>query len=381
MLQQFVDIRFQRKTLEMIKLANSIIDELAQGGYTLTLRQLYYQLVARDVIRNKQSEYKRLGQILSDARMGGLVDWEAIEDRTRSLRGINHRETPADIIADAASAFRLDKWRNQSHRVEVWVEKDALVGVLQKACEPLDVDYFSCRGNTSSSALYNAHERFVRYFEAGQQAVIVHLGDHDPTGIDMTRDIIDRLTIMVTETTGHEVTVERIALNMDQVRQYNPPPNPAKESDSRYKAYVKRFGKSCWELDALNPKVIDDLITQTVLKYRDQEAWDKDVAQETEHRDLLAGASKEWDRVADFVAAPGSFLEIQNIPEVLTGDVKSLKKQMAEGIASDGSNMDRIITLFDDGHAIEIPAGEFVRCLKPQRKKKTTSIKSKKPKS
>lgn len=187
--EKFSDQNFHPKTLGLIHLANEIIERLAAQGYSLTLRQLFYQMVSRDVIPNKQSEYKRLGEALNHARLGGLIDWDAIEDRTRNIRGVNHFVDPTQVLRAAADSFRLDKWANQPNRLEVWVEKDALVQVLEKACTPLDVDFFSCRGYTSSSEVYGASKRLLRYLEDGQTPVIIHLGDHDPSGIDMTRDI------------------------------------------------------------------------------------------------------------------------------------------------------------------------------------------------
>lgn len=103
--------------------------------------------------------------------------------------------------------------------------------------------------------MHSAAKRFEGYVYQGISPVIIHLGDHDPSGIDMTRDIIDRMDIFEAG-----VGVERIALNMDQIELYNPPKNPAKLSDTRAKGYIEKFGSSSYELDALEPRVIRDLI-------------------------------------------------------------------------------------------------------------------------
>jgi hypothetical protein len=295
--EQFKEFRFKADTMVLIERAISIIEELQAEGYTLTLRQLYYQCVARDIIPNKQTEYKRLGSILNDARLAGLIDWDAIEDRTRNLESVSHWTTPADIIQSAAESFRLDKWDNQKHRVEVWVEKDALVGVLEKACRPLDVAWFSCRGYTSQSELYGAGKRLARYARNRQQPVVIHLGDHDPSGIDMTRDITDRLSLFA----GRPVKVERIALNMAQIEEFNPPPNPAKITDSRFSGYEEIHGSESWELDALNPSYIDNLISETVSKYRDDAKWEESKAEEEKHRENLALTSENWEKVERFI--------------------------------------------------------------------------------
>jgi hypothetical protein len=294
MKEAFRNFNFSAPKLELIEIANKIIAELQGAGYMLTLRQLYYQLVSRGLMANKQTEYKRLGDILNDARLAGLTDWSAMEDRTRNLESVNHWDDPSQIIHAVAEQFRIDKWHNQPNRVEVWVEKDALVGVLEKACRELDVAWFSCRGYTSASELYVAGKRLARYKRGGQNPIIIHLGDHDPSGIDMTRDIEAR----VSELGRTPVEVRRIALNMDQIEQYSPPPNPAKTTDCRYERYAAEHGDESWELDALNPAVIDALITATVEGLRDEDLWQEAIEEEERHRETLALASDNWDALA-----------------------------------------------------------------------------------
>lgn len=288
---------FRAPTLALIQTANSIIAEYTRQGYDLTLRQLYYQLVARDIIENSQRSYKRVGSILNDARMAGLVDWTAIVDRTRNLAGVSHWSTPADIIDSAAASFRIDKWSDQPYRVEVWVEKEALAGVVGRVARRLDVDYMSCRGYMSQSEMWEAGQRLRRRLRSSQNVRILHLGDHDPSGIDMTRDIIDRLSLF----TGTSVQVDRLALNYDQIEQYNPPPNFAKESDSRYAEYQELYGDDSWELDALEPSVLAELITEAVKGYRDEDLYARRVAEEEEGRAHLKKTAENWPEIAEFV--------------------------------------------------------------------------------
>ncbi len=234
---QYVERSFSGSSVVIIERASFIIEEYKKGGYDLTLRQLYYQFVSRDWLPNKDSEYKRLGGIINDARLAGLIDWESITDRTRNLRSNSHWESPRDIIRSAAAGFAVDKWKGQPYRPECWIEKDALVGILEQACDPLDVAYFSCRGYTSASEVWGAAQRMIRHSRNGQKPVVIHLGDHDPSGIDMSRDIQDRLALF-----GADVIFKRIALNMDQIEEYTPPPNPAKVTDSRFEEYQKVHG-------------------------------------------------------------------------------------------------------------------------------------------
>ena len=300
MREVFVPKDFRKDSYAVIVAANKIIDEYREQGYRLTLRQLYYQFVARDLIANTMRSYKRLGSIINDARLAGLVDWSAIEDRTRNLESNPHWHDPESIIASAAHSYRIDKWDNQKFRVEVWIEKEALAGVIAGICRELDVDHFACRGYVSQSEQWAAGKRFARYVNDGQLPVVLHLGDHDPSGIDMTRDNDDRLAMFAR---SRDVEVRRLALNMDQVDQYNPPPNPAKLSDSRIHQYAARFGTESWELDALEPSVISDLIRGAVDEYRDMALWDETVEREQRERDTLFAVKDRWSEVAEFLEA------------------------------------------------------------------------------
>jgi hypothetical protein len=292
----YIDKTFAPKSLAIIDTANQICRDYLRQGYDLTLRQLYYQFVARGYLPNKDSEYKRLGSIINDARLAGMLDWSYITDRTRFLRSLSHWDAPASILDGAASQYRTDRWDSQLNYVEVWIEKDALVGVISTACDALDVPYFSCRGYTSQSELWGAGQRLIRHQDAGQNPIIIHLGDHDPSGIDMTRDITDRLTLF-----GAKATVRRIALNMDQVRQFRPPPNPAKLTDSRSTDYIERFGGQSWELDALDPTTLDRLIQDTIREYRDEALWERDTEAMQSGRDQLTEIARRFTDVTGYL--------------------------------------------------------------------------------
>lgn len=294
--------RFNKGSLQMIANANAIIEEYRAQGFVLTLRQLYYQFVSRDLLANKQTEYHRLGGVINDARMAGLVDWEAIEDRTRNVRHQPGWNGPEDILEAVAQQYKKRKTEDQPYHIEVWIEKDALTGVIEPICRELEVDYFACRGYSSQSEQWRAGQRFVRKFkDLDQRTVVLHLGDHDPSGIDMTRDNLDRLNVFVQRHASTEVIVERLALNMDQVEQYDPPPNPAKLSDSRATGYIELYGESSWELDALNPPVIAALIREAVGRYRDQRKWDRHVREEKKQRMALERLTQQWDDVLEFL--------------------------------------------------------------------------------
>jgi len=279
--------RFSAKSAVVIRSANQIIAEYAAQGFTLSLRQIYYQHVARGLLPNAQKEYKRLGDIISDARMAGLIDWEAIVDRTRHVRQNSHWSGPSEIVRSAAKQFQIDKWEGQPEYCEVYVEKDALIGVIEPVCSALDVPCLSCRGYASQSEVWSASQRLLEHVKAGQKVTVFHLSDHDPSGIDMSRDLqarFDTFADWMGDDEQKRITVQRIALTMQQVRQYNPPPNPAKETDSRITGYRSKFGSKSWELDALDPKTLTALINKHVKGVRDQKLWNAKVFIENEHK-------------------------------------------------------------------------------------------------
>lgn len=293
----FIPRQFSANSQAIIEQANSIIAEYLTQGFTLTLRQLYYQFVARDLIANKQSEYKRLGSIINDARLAGLIDWHAIEDRTRNVRTHPSWESPADIIASCAQGYAIDLWEHQKYRPEVWIEKDALTGIIEPVCRQYQVPYFACRGYSSQSEQYRAGKRFLQHADNGQTPIVFHLGDHDPSGIDMTRDNESRLSLF----SESDLQVKRLALNIDQVRQYNPPPNPAKETDSRSGSYVAEFGRQSWELDALDPVLIHQLIERELRAIIVLAAWEESVAKQRKERAQLKKVQERWGEVEGFL--------------------------------------------------------------------------------
>lgn len=327
----YVSRKFKPETQSIIDQANTICAEYAAAGLSLTLRQLYYQFVARDLLANNQKSYDRLKSIVSDARLAGELDWDYIVDRTRNLTKDPVWSSPQALLDDAAKQYLTDLWAPQKRRVEVWIEKDAAVGVIERVCTLNHVPYFSCRGYTSSSEMWSAACRIGEYLRNGEQTTILHIGDHDPSGLDMTRDIADRLRLFIhTDWTnefrlqrglnrgqiradmrdrmraaGGNITdselpfvVKRIALTYDQILEYAPPPNFAKQTDARFMAYMAATGlDESWELDALDPFVMEALIQDEVDAIRIDEVYAKaEHAQEVD-RQVLTAVSANWEQI------------------------------------------------------------------------------------
>lgn len=262
-------LRLNKANKEMLETVNGILEEYAEDGYVLTLRQLYYQLVSKDIIPNNDKEYGKLGNILKKGRMAGIVDWDAIEDRVRRPQLPWWCDGIIDAQQTIINQYRLDRMRSQSSTIEVWVEKDALSNVLYRVTSKYHIRLMVNRGYSSVSAMYEAYKRLY----SGD--TILYFGDHDPSGLDMIRDVRERM-----QDFGLEINVVPVALTMEQVRKFSPPPNPAKITDSRAAWYIQQWGQSSWELDALPPKELNRLCEDEILKLIDLELYEEQLVQE-----------------------------------------------------------------------------------------------------
>jgi len=275
-------LHLSKSNFEQLKIINEIIEEYAQEGYKLTLRQLYYQLVSRDIIPNRVQEYAKLSRLLVNGRMTGAVDWEAIEDRIRVpflpywFAGVE------DAISDTIEHYRLNRQDGQDVYLELWVEKDALSGVLRRVTSYYHINLMVNRGYSSCTAMHDAYERFKQQEDGGIDTVVLYLGDHDPSGLDMIRDVRERLGEF-----GVSPEVRHVGLTMQQIKEYNPPPNPAKITDPRTKCYIAEHGDTSWEVDALNPKVLHQLVKENVEDLIDMDLFNEMIEQERKDKKEL----------------------------------------------------------------------------------------------
>lgn len=307
--QKYIERRFNEEKRTLIEICERILNEYIQAGYRITVRTLYYQLVARDIIPNQERSYKNLTNLVNDARMAGLLDWDVIEDRGRRPVVRSRWESGASIIEACAQSYHMDMWSNQYQRVYVVVEKDALAGVLEDTCHQFDVPLLAAKGYPSVSAVRDlVHKQIMPFMFNGwrsranpgrildpedrQTIVFLHMGDHDPSGIDMSRDLEERLRIF-----GENVYLlkfKRIALNMDQIEELNPPPNPAKVTDSRFDQYQQEHGDESWELDALPPDYLNRLLREQIGKFIDKSMWSERMREIAEVKSRLSDLAAEF---------------------------------------------------------------------------------------
>ena len=306
MLEKFSDSKLSEDTKLAISVCNQIINEYREQKLVLSLRQLYYQHVSHNlfpadrlwrwdyakkkwlkdpnVTPNAEPNYDWLGTIVTAGRMAGLIDWDIIEDRGRKPLITKTWESAKHAVKDCSEWFHLDRWADQSNYVWVMVEKAALEGILIPICQKWQVPFQSQRGYGSASSMYSAGKRMQEHYAIkSKQVHVLYLGDLDPSGTDMTRDVEERLRLF----SQSPIFVHRIALNPDQVRQYSPPPNPAKKTDSRYNRFVEEHGEESYELDALAPDVISTMIENSIKAFLDMEKWNKIVNWEHSLRERI----------------------------------------------------------------------------------------------
>ena len=263
----------------MLDEAIKIIEKYERGEYYITVRQVFYQMVTLDLIDNNKKEYDRIVEILVDGRMLGEINWNTIVDRARRRVMPGQFSSMKRFVGAVKDSFRKPRWEDQVHYIEVMVEKEALAGILEPIAEEYHVSLIANKGYSSASAMHEAAMRIKGKMDEGKICHVLYLGDHDPSGVDMGRDIRDRLTEFECK-----VEVERIALTMEQIMEYSLPPNIVKKTDSRSAEYVKKYGNKSWELDALNPEILTNLLESGILAYLDVGKYRKMEEQEDAER-------------------------------------------------------------------------------------------------
>jgi hypothetical protein len=296
--QKFINHNFHAPSLKMIAQANEIIERYMTAGYTITLRQLHYQFVQRKHYTNTYNNYQKLIDIVDKGRRAGLIDWDAIEDRTRNLMSIPNYDSPQQFLNTVMRQYAEPLWFDQDVYCEVWVEKDALIGVVERPCNKMRVGYMACRGYMSSSEQYAAGQRFMQKYDEGKRCIIFYLGDHDPSGIDMARNNSKKNELFG----DGSAEVIRLGLNMDQIEELDLAPDYAKEKDSRIEGYRAEFGTDySWELDALEPEYIDNLITTAIEGVCDMEKFNAALVIETTNKTRLKSVTDSFYDVARFL--------------------------------------------------------------------------------
>lgn len=265
---------------------------MADYTMPLTLRQIYYRLVAGGLVSNTRSNYTQLSSQLVTARERGDVSDTRIVDRSRSVSDVSFGSPERFIqtcIFNMSQRYVRRFWDTQPYYVEVWVEKDALSQVIADAVFDFNAIVAPSRGYSSYTYLMQAAQRIAQYGDE-KTAIILHLADLDPSGVDMSRDLEARLK----KYCRSDIQVIRVALTYEQVTQFNLIPNPVKFADKRSSGYVTQFGDKCWELDAIEPSQLVQICRGAVGQYvTDRAAWEDVKAKDKEDRAALTSQLRQ----------------------------------------------------------------------------------------
>lgn len=299
--EQFRKVRFTPDKQTLLNKIIEIVREYQAQSIRMTLRQLYYQLVSRDIIPNTVKEYGKISDLLTNARYAGLIDWNSIEDRGRVPKFPAQFEDVKDLVDSACYSYRLDRWKDQKCYVELFCEKEALASVLAPIAHKWHIHFCVNKGYASATAMHDLSVRLREPMEAKKRCIILYLGDFDPSGRDMIRDIGDRIREFLTMKDEYDKNEELIwsteggfadwfveenfevypiALTSEQIRKYNPPPNPAKLTDPRAQEYIRQYGDKSWEVDALRPDVMIKVVEDAIQKFVDVDKMDAIKAKE-----------------------------------------------------------------------------------------------------
>ncbi len=240
------------RSAKTVAILGTAVEVINAAGAAMTVRQVYYQLVARHVVANNRSQYQLVSNLLVQARRDGVVGWDQIEDRQRKPREVSMWSDLPDFIKTVAVAYRRDVWQDQEQLVECWLEKDAISGIFMDVLRPFGVTLNVGRGYDGWSSINAAAER--------SPDVVLYFGDFDPSGEDMVRSLEERLNDL-----GCYPDIEKVALTLEDIERYHLPPDFAKTTDSRAAAFVARYGtRSSVELDALPVDVLRERVQEAV---------------------------------------------------------------------------------------------------------------------
>jgi len=258
----------------------SILDEY---DYPLSLRQIYYQLVSRQIIENVESEYRKLSRLTVIGRDDQILDEEKFTDRLRQIEQPNTWTDLTDFMESVRRSYRRDYWIDQPSHIEIWLEKDALRGVVEPVTNKYGVPLLVVRGQVSRTAIYQAYQRFSE--QTDKECYLYYFGDFDPSGITIYESFVNRLRGF--NGSNLDITFNRVALTQEQIDRYNLPPAPAKKTDPNTSKFIGQHGDNVAELDALPPDVLIELVQQSIVQHIDMDIWDKSASIEQQETEQL----------------------------------------------------------------------------------------------
>ena len=270
--------RFRSTKTDMATLRVDLFDIVAEM-HPMTVRQVFYQATVRGLVDKSEAGYSKVQGNLSIMRRSGMLRYDWLADNTRWQRKPQTFDSVQEAFEDAAHFYRKALWTDINAYVEIWLEKDALSGVIMPVTEVYDVPLMVARGYASLSFLYEAGS-YIN--DLTVPAYIYHLGDFDPSGVNAGEKIEESLREYAPDA---ELYFERIAVTPDQIKKWGLPTRPTKTSDTRSKG----FGDISVELDAIAPDDLRNLVEQTIQKHLPKRQLKILQAAEESERQMMLG--------------------------------------------------------------------------------------------
>ena len=290
----FAPWRPQKKTLVILAQIKTILDEY-RAELPLTARQIFYRLVGAYSYPKNENAYERLTNMLVRARRSGRVPFESIRDDGASVLGCTHYEGEEDFyehLRKLGENWEKNKLTNQGMDVRIYCEAAGMMPQIARVSHRYSVPVYSCSGFDSLTSKYDLTQDVSRAFTyKGRRTVVLHLGDHDPSGESMFSDgLVEDVHAFVGSIISHKdpsdvVMFKRIALTAEQAMSYRLEPAPPKKTDSRTKKWGTR---PTYQLEALPPDVLAEMVGREITALFNREIFDADLAAEPEMRRKIA---------------------------------------------------------------------------------------------
>jgi 5S rRNA maturation endonuclease (ribonuclease M5) len=273
--------KYRTKTLKIIGLVRKLITQ--HRGRKLTLRQVFYQLVAKKIIPNNLRAYKNLSYLIAKARKNGDLPWDVMRNHTRFVIKENSWPNFKDFTKKIEKIYHKSKLANQRNYIEIWIEKDSLREWFEPITKEFDIPLIICRGYPSITTLYEASKRLK---EIKKPIYILYFGDFDPSGEDIFRTIKEKL-IKDFGVNRRKLHIKKVALTLKDIKKYKLPPAPTKTTDSRSGKFVKKYGDFAVELEALPVKVLEQKIKKNIKSLLNWKQFQKDLKKEKQETKKL----------------------------------------------------------------------------------------------
>lgn len=235
-------------------LYNHIIDQVNESGGYLTIRHLFYRLVSKGIIPKTETAYRQIIYHTCQMRKQEYLPYSVFADNTRLRRKSKAHNNLTDALEFWSQSYRRELWNNQPYYIELWSEKDAISNIVFDVADEYNVPLMISSGFSSLTFLYNAAEEIKWHNEQGKFAIILYLGDHDPSGVKASEDVEKKLYDF-----GCNFRFQRLAVNEWQIKEYNLPTRPTKESK-----HSKGFEGESVEIDAMEPQLIKRFVREAI---------------------------------------------------------------------------------------------------------------------